>query len=111
MEHCQLITFEELKAMQRQGDDFQPIPVWIEANMRYVHHPVGWMPLGPAVLELFYEEDEEGNADVVVNGGGTKELLDYNITWRLWYACGSERPACDAPWELFSWDDGKGDRA
>ena len=111
MEHCRIITFEEMQAMQKQGDAFRPFPVWVEANMRYVHHPVYWMPLAPAILSVFYEASEDGNAEVYVEGGGTFELLSYGKSWRLWYACGTERPSCDVPWMLFSWDNGQGDRA
>ena len=112
MEHCQMISLEDLRAMQRQGDAFQPIPVWIEVNIRYYKHShVGWFPLAPGVLTVFYDTAGKENADVFVEGGGTHELLSYGKSWRLWYACGTERPACDEPWQLFSWDSGKGEFA
>lgn len=104
MEHCRLITLKELKEMRKQGDAFRPFPVWVEKNMRYVHHPTYWMPLAPAILSLFYDAPKDENVEVFVEGGGTFEWLSYGKSWRLWYACGSERPACDVPWERFSWD-------
>ena len=111
MEHCRLITFNELKEMRKQGDAFRPFLVWVEKNMRYVHHPTYWMPLAPAILSIFYDAPKDENVEVFVEGGGTFEWLSYGKSWRLWYACGTERPACDIPWERFSWDNGEGDRA
>ena len=111
MEHCRMITFEELQELRRHKEAFRPFPVWVEANLRYYDHPVCWMPLAPAIFQTIYDEPEEEDVEVYIEGGGTFEWLAYGISWRLWYACGAERPACDVPWKRFSWDHGKGDHA
>ena len=111
MEHCRMITFEELQELRRHKEAFRPFPVWVEANLRYYDHPVYWMPLAPAILQAIYDEPEEEDVEVYVEGGGTFKWLSYGISWRLWYACGAERPTCDVPWKRFSWDHGKGDHA
>ena len=111
MEHCRMITFEELQELRRHKEAFRPFPVWVEANLRYYDHPVYWMPLAPAIFQTIYDEPEEEDVEVYIEGRGTFEWLAYGIFWRLWYACGAERPTCDVPWKRFSWDHGKGDHA
>jgi hypothetical protein len=34
MEHCRIITFEELQELRKHKEDFRPFPVWVEVNLR-----------------------------------------------------------------------------
>ena len=108
--HCQLISFEQLLEWQKQQEAFQPLPVWLEHNVRYFHgRDLSYCE--PAVIVSFDEDLDLEDASAYFLGGPSYEIMSYNKSWRLWYAYGAERPACDAPWERFALDKGKGDHA
>lgn len=110
MEHCQMITYEQLLEWQKQ-EAFQPLPVWLERNKRYFRGEY-WQPYKPDVIEYFDDNfDELEDAAAYFSDGASYEIRSYNKSWRLWYACGTELPAFNEPWQLFSWDDGKGENA
>ena len=110
MDRCRLISIEELREWQKQQEAFQPLPVWLERNARYSHGGC-WKQFEATVIESLDDDDDPEDASAYFLGGPTFKIQSYNKSWRLWYAFGPERPAFDEPWELFSWDDGKGDRA
>ncbi len=111
MERCRMVTYEQLLEWQKQQESFQPLPVWLERNERYTHGE-HWPHFEPTVITSFDEDiDELEDASAYMLGGPSYEIRSYNKSWRLWFACNAEIPDFDAPWELFSWDKGKGDHA
>lgn len=110
MDRCRMVSFEQLLEWQKQQEAFQPIPVWLERNERYSNGGY-WKHLEPVAIVSFDENLDLEDASVYFSGGPNYEIGSYNKSWRLWYACGADIPACDEPWERFSWDRGKGERA
>ena len=109
MDRCRMISFEQLLEWQKQQEAFQPLPVWLEHNARYSYRDrVSYCE--PAVIVTFDDVDDDlDDASAYFLGGPSFQLQSYSKSWRLWYAYGAEKPSCDEPWQLFSWDDGKGD--
>lgn len=103
---CQSIPLEQLHKWRQERDKFQPIPCWLERNGRYIDLN-RWARFEPVVVSDI--DDDEDMDDAAVYLGGPNYRIDcYNITWRLWYACGTSIPPVDEPWERFRWDRGEG---
>lgn len=103
MAQCKMIPFEQMLEWQKQDEQFQPLPVWLEYNKRYKEH-IKVKFEATAIIGIDGQEDFE-DPDVYMENGAALELTSYNKSWRLWYACGAEIPAFDEElWERFSWD-------
>ena len=94
MDRCRMITFEQILEWQKQQEAFRPLPVWLERNPRYFHGRK-LLHYEPVVIESFDEDMSLEDASAYLSGGPSYHILSYNKSWRLWFACGTEQPACD----------------
>lgn len=103
---CKMISFDEMSAFQKMGEAFAPFPAWIEINPRYATSAYALHNLlRPVAIQSF---DAPGDCEPeVYTSHGNFQMDGYGISWRAWYACGSEVPDCDSiVWGRFLWDKG-----
>ena len=97
----QMIAYEEMLEMQKNGECFMPFPAWLEINPKYANRQ----------RERYYEAVVVSGMDcgtvdedtvVYIDGSRNYDLLAYGKTWRLWYAYRNQIPQFEAPWEQFA---------